>query len=118
MLTLAIVRVLICGVRNNGGKPCHRCLVPKDDMAKLGAPIDTERRDLTRCVLQNEEVVTRARADIESGCAIDGAKVESLLKPESLTPSLVRPSSLPPLRAECPSIGLPFSTLTTCYVGL
>lgn len=62
-------------------------------MAKLGSPIDTECRDLTRCVLRNEGAITRARADIEFGYAVDGAKVEDRLKPESLTPSLVR---LPP----------------------
>lgn len=82
-------RVLICGVRNNGARPCHRCLIEKGDIHKLGAPSDTERQDLGRCAIQHTQAVAEARAEITAGYAVDGSRVEDILKGRSLVPTQV-----------------------------
>ena len=72
-------------MRNNGCHPCHRCLVGKGDLEKLGAPNDTERMIKTRCEAEQATLVKQARKDIEDGSAFDGTKVEAALFPKSLT---------------------------------
>lgn len=58
-------------------------------MGKLGALTDTERLEGTRCVNQKVSAVAQARKDIEAGYAVDGTKVEDVLKPLSLVPAQV-----------------------------
>ena len=82
-------RILVAGIRNNGVCPCHRCLIKKSDLSDLGAPADSQQ-----CVEQRidsedrrRELVEDARREIaENNYAVDGAKVEGLLKSQSLVP--------------------------------
>ncbi|KAJ3543473.1 hypothetical protein NMY22_g3125 [Coprinellus aureogranulatus] len=41
-------KVLVAGLRNNGGHPCHRCMIGKDEIYKLGSPSDTTRNTALR----------------------------------------------------------------------
>lgn len=88
-VVLTASRVLIAGVRNNGGCPCHRCLIKKTDLSNLGAPTDTERREQLRSEQEQHTKVAEARAIIASGYAVDTEQVEALLKPLSLVPTHV-----------------------------
>jgi hypothetical protein len=83
-------RILIGGIWNNGGCPCHRCTIKSCDLSNLGAPTDTERRDQVRSEEDQWTKVAKAREVIESGYAVDTAQVEALLKPHSLVPTVVR----------------------------
>ncbi|KAJ2935903.1 hypothetical protein H1R20_g1191, partial [Candolleomyces eurysporus] len=82
-------KILVAGIRNNGVHPCHRCLIQKSDLSNLGAPNDNQR-----CLQQRidsddrrRKLVADARKEIlENNYAVDGNKVESLLKPQSLVP--------------------------------
>ncbi|KAF6761428.1 hypothetical protein DFP72DRAFT_1062420 [Ephemerocybe angulata] len=81
-------KILVAGVRNNGSCPCHRCLVIKSDLGKLGAPTDWDRVIRIRNLDQQDDKVAKARSLIyEKGYAIDGEKVEEQLKQSSLTPA-------------------------------
>ena len=82
-------RILVAGIRNNGLCPCHRCLIEKSSIKNLGAPSDNQRRLQQRVDSENErrEVVSEARKEIvENDFAVDGTRVEALLKPQSLVP--------------------------------
>lgn len=82
-------------MRNNGISPCHRCLVAKEDLSRLGAPSDVER-NLPRSESVAKSAVDEAWKEIfEEGYAVDTAKVEDRLKPLSLVPTLVCPPFLP-----------------------
>ncbi|TEB31567.1 hypothetical protein FA13DRAFT_1590707, partial [Coprinellus micaceus] len=81
-------RVLIAGIRNNGGCPCHRCTIQKSELSKLGAPTDTERRDRLRSEQEQKGKVDKAREVIRSGYAVDTSQVEDSLKPLSLVPTV------------------------------
>jgi hypothetical protein len=96
LLFLLAPRTLVAGTRSNGVSPCHRCLVPKSELYKLGAPIDTERRS-PRSDSEANEAIDEARKEIfERGLAVDTTKVEDRLKPLSLVPTLVsQPLFLP-----------------------
>ena len=87
-LTSLFLRALISGIRNNGLKPCHRCLIKKEDLWKLGSPLDSERIHSRRCQTTQEASITRARtAIITDRYAVDSDKyVESELVGDSLTP--------------------------------
>lgn len=79
----------MAGIRNNGSYPCHRCLIPKTDLDKLGAPNDTERVQKMRCESEQAALVHQAKQTIEEGFAFDGKKVEVDLFPQSLTATQV-----------------------------
>lgn len=65
-------------------------MVAKNDMSKLGAPTDTERFT-SRTETEDRVAISDARKEIfDSGYAVDSTKVEDLLKPRSLVPTLVR----------------------------
>ncbi|TEB22930.1 hypothetical protein FA13DRAFT_1590392, partial [Coprinellus micaceus] len=79
-------KTLIAGLRNNGGCPCHRCLVDKGDLGKLGAPTDNERDDQIRREDDQKELVDLARDEISSGFAVNGDRIDLHLKEKSLVP--------------------------------
>ncbi|KAJ3546960.1 hypothetical protein NMY22_g1843 [Coprinellus aureogranulatus] len=62
-------KTLICGIRNNGSRPCHRCLIGKDEIFKLGAPTDSERVNDERCPGDQLDKVSAAQAVIQRGYA-------------------------------------------------
>jgi hypothetical protein len=83
----------VAGIRNNGSAPCHRCLVAKGALHKLGAPTDTER-ETSRSEAEGKKAVEDSRQEIfEGGYAVASTKVEEFLKPQSLVPTIVRPLS-------------------------
>lgn len=83
--------MLIAGIRNNGMCPCPRCLIPKSDLSRLGAPIDIDRQTNERSERRRAQAVMEARHEIvENGYAIDSTKVEAKLKSQSLVPVEVR----------------------------
>ncbi|RXW21632.1 hypothetical protein EST38_g4229 [Candolleomyces aberdarensis] len=103
-------KILVGGIRNNGICPCHRCFIKKSDLSNLGAPIDDQR-----CVQQRinsedrrRELVSDARREIlENRYAVDGTKVEALLKSQSLVPvnnAFFSPHFLPFIVSILPSL--------------
>lgn len=91
----AFYRVLIATIRDMGSCPCPRCKVKKSDLFKSGTTQDMQER---RANVRKDDAAFRskvkdARTQIfDHGYTIDsGAKVEPILKPESLVPTEVRP---------------------------
>ncbi|TEB34018.1 hypothetical protein FA13DRAFT_1789210 [Coprinellus micaceus] len=80
------LRTLIAGLRNNGRCPCHRCLVTKEDLWKLGAPVDDERKKAVRSEIKQKALVDNARDEITAGFAVDGVRIDAYLKETSLVP--------------------------------
>ena len=88
-------RVLLASIRDIGGRPCPRCLIPlkatdqlgqnADDRIRIeGKRVDDERR---------KKLIRRARRYIyEGGRVVKSAKVELLLKEMSLVPTEVCPT--------------------------
>ncbi|TEB38831.1 hypothetical protein FA13DRAFT_1751399 [Coprinellus micaceus] len=79
-------KALISGMRNNGGAPCHRCLVKKSNLFHLGAPADVERTSERRNATQEQSDVLEAEQLIQNGYAVNSDKVEDVLKWQSLVP--------------------------------
>ena len=82
-------RILVAGIRNNGACPCHRCLIKKSELSNMGTPIDDRQCIQQRidCEDRRRELVSDARREIfENNYAVDGTKVEGLLKSQSLVP--------------------------------
>jgi hypothetical protein len=80
----------MCSIRNMGGFPCPRCLVPMDRMDLIGTRRDEKQRlTLARVDTASYRAkITGARQLIyENNLAVDSAAVERLLKPESLVPT-------------------------------
>ncbi|TEB30442.1 hypothetical protein FA13DRAFT_1710454 [Coprinellus micaceus] len=85
--------VLVAGIRNNGGCPCHRCFIKKGDLCNLGAPVDTERHHQPRSEPDQWKKVIEARKLIVRGYAVNTDQIEDLLKPDSLVPTVTSLSS-------------------------
>jgi len=82
----------MCSIRNMGGCPCPRCLIPMESMHLIGTKRDTKQRTTLARIdnLSRQAKVGSARRLIyESNFAVDCAAVERLLKPESLVPTAV-----------------------------
>ncbi|KAH7917705.1 hypothetical protein BV22DRAFT_1025919 [Leucogyrophana mollusca] len=83
-------KILIATIRNLGGCPCPRCLIPMARVSDIGKERDMLQRTLLART-DNEEYrrkITSARKFIyEKNYAVNYAKVEELLKPESLLPT-------------------------------
>jgi hypothetical protein len=85
-------RVLIATVRNLGGCPCPRCLIPKERIQNMGMPRDRQQRET---LVRNDErrllQVSTARSLIyEQNLGVGSAAVERILKSQSWVPTLVR----------------------------
>ncbi|KAG9031058.1 hypothetical protein FS837_003120, partial [Tulasnella sp. UAMH 9824] len=83
--------VLLATIRNLGNCPCPRCLIEKQDIAKLGTIHDTARR--TSNARKDDEArqgrVSAARGLIlESGNTVDSVAVERILKIRSEVPTI------------------------------
>ena len=82
-------RCLIATIRNNGTHACHRCLVgdTKGEISKLGTPADVECRQNLRNASDDRTAVDSAIEEIYiNRFAVDGSRVEALLKERSLVP--------------------------------
>jgi hypothetical protein len=85
-------RVLVATVRNLGGCPCPRCLIPKERIQNMGMPRDrTQRVTLGRDDERRGMMVNKARSLIyEENYAVGSARVEQILKSQSWVPTSVR----------------------------
>ncbi len=91
LLTNAI-RVLLSSIRNMGGCPCPRCLIPKGSTHLVGTEHDrNERKNLARVNdLEYRKNISDARKEIyQNKRVVDGVTVQRLLKAESLVPTEV-----------------------------
>lgn len=84
-------RTLLASIRKMGDYPCPRCLVPKENLKYMGTKEDMLNRINNSRVddLNRKRKIKDARALIYAKgkpAAVDGKKVEALLKSESLVP--------------------------------
>ncbi len=97
VITDLTIRVSLATIRDNGLFPCHRCLISKSAIHKLGCPSDIAvRLQNTRSFLVG--LVKKARKLIyKDAKAINGSGVDDILKGFSGVPTEVRctPSSMP-----------------------
>ena len=86
-----LTRVLIATVRNLGGCPCPRCLIPKDRIQNMGMFRDRlQRETLERNDERRGAMVNAARSLIyEKNFAVGSAAVERILKQQSWVPTSV-----------------------------
>ena len=80
-------------MRNVARCPCPRCLIPKIRVANMGMPQDMKQRmTLARTDdVRRRNLVKNAREIIYAkNYAVDSDVVETLLKDESLVPTMVR----------------------------
>lgn len=90
-LKLTKARVLIATIRQLGGCPCPRCLIPTTRLHNLGMSRDRQQRStLARSDASRSQLVATARNLIyEKNYGVGSAAVESLLKPNSWVPTSV-----------------------------
>lgn len=86
-------RILIATIRDYGLFPCPRCLIPKDEIFKIGRDDDRRAREELRRAdtVERQGRVERVRTDLyENGYAFSGDHVDGALKDGSLVPTKVR----------------------------
>lgn len=89
-MELVRYRVLVASIRDKGRCPCPRCLIPLEQVEKLGTVQDMkQRKSLARADNQAKRLkVADAREYIyDKNFAVDSDYVEDLLKNESLVPT-------------------------------
>ena len=87
-------RVKIVTIRDYGLYPCTRCLIPKEEIFKLGREEDRRIRKESRRVdtVERQGRVDQARKNLyKDGYALSGEYVDGFLKDGSLVPTKVRP---------------------------
>jgi|ERR1700710_549961 len=88
-----IVRALLATIRNLGGCPCPRCLIPKSRIQNLGLSRDMKQHQTLARIDDDarQSKVTISRSLIyDRGYSIRSNAVENLLKEHSLVPTSVR----------------------------
>ncbi|KAG2342261.1 hypothetical protein BDR05DRAFT_976464 [Suillus weaverae] len=82
-------KVLVATVRNLGGCPCPRCLIPKEWIQNMGMPQDrTQRITLRRDDERRRMMVSEAHSLIyEQNYGVGSAAVEHILKSQSWVPT-------------------------------
>ncbi|KAG6916065.1 hypothetical protein DXG01_008590 [Tephrocybe rancida] len=84
-------KVLMATIRQLGGCPCPRCILPKSKIQYIGTPEDRVARIQMERVdnLSRHNKITKSRQFIyNKNFAVDSAAVERELKPESLVPTV------------------------------
>ncbi|KIJ90122.1 hypothetical protein K443DRAFT_15498 [Laccaria amethystina LaAM-08-1] len=84
-------KVLLTTIRNMGGRPCPRCLIPKGHIHLVGTECDKVQRKLSARTNDNvyQEKIREAQALIYGkNWAVESAPVQRILKPQSLVPTL------------------------------
>ncbi|EJD46295.1 hypothetical protein AURDEDRAFT_49043, partial [Auricularia subglabra TFB-10046 SS5] len=81
-------KVLIATIRDGGGCPCPRCLVPKAELCNMGTLEDLDARANQGRIddLARRAKVKRARAYLRKGFAPNYTAIEKELKAESYVP--------------------------------
>ena len=85
--------MLIAALRDKGLHPCPHCLITFQDIPNLGTPFDRQLRDSLAHKDENlrHQLVTEARRLIyEEGYAINGEKVDRILRSLLAVPIVVR----------------------------
>ncbi|EUC55247.1 hypothetical protein RSOL_104410 [Rhizoctonia solani AG-3 Rhs1AP] len=83
-------RVLLATIRDKGRCPCVQCLIPMDQIHKMGTRSDMQARTKKprRDNLQRQKLVKKARSLIyDNNKAVNNTEVEDLLQPTSLVPT-------------------------------
>ena len=86
---------MIATIRDFGLYPCPRCLIPKEEISKIGSEDDQRtRRELQRVDnIERQGRVKQARVNLyEKGYALGGDHVDRYLKEGSMVPTMVRRS--------------------------
>lgn len=86
-------RVLLASIRDKGDCLCPHCLVRKDQISLLGTKADRQRRvqSAREDSERRQAKVSSARRFIyERGLNVNSTRVEAILKPTSLVPTVVR----------------------------
>ena len=84
---------MIATIRDFGLYPCPRCLIPKEDIFRIGTEEDRRTREESRRMdtVERQRRVEEARANLyEHGYALTGDNVDGVLKEHSLVPTKVR----------------------------
>ena len=84
---------MIATIRDFGLYPCTRCLIPKDQIFKIGTDDDRHARQESRRVdtIERQGRVEGARTDLyENGYALSGDHVDGALKDGLLVPTKVK----------------------------
>jgi hypothetical protein len=84
---------MIATIRDFGLYPCPRCLIPKEQIFKIGREDDRLTREESRRVdtIERQGRVEQARKNLyEHGYALSGDHVDGFLKDGSLVPTKVR----------------------------
>jgi hypothetical protein len=92
MIAQSIVRVLLATIRNLGGCPCPRCLIPKSRVQNLGLSLDMKQRQTLARIDDNSrknKVATSRSIIYDSGYGVRSNYVENILKDQSLVPTPV-----------------------------
>ncbi|KAG2741806.1 hypothetical protein P692DRAFT_201726163 [Suillus brevipes Sb2] len=83
-------KALIATIRNLGGCPCPRCLIPKFRVQNLGMSLDIKQREtlarIDNNARQSKVVISRSHI-YDLGYGIRSTAVENLLKEHSLVPT-------------------------------
>jgi hypothetical protein len=84
-------RVLVVTIRQLGGCPCLRCLIPTARLQNLVMSRDRQQHStLARSNASRDQSVAAARSLVyERNYGVDSTAIESLLKPESWVPNSV-----------------------------
>jgi hypothetical protein len=83
---------MIATIRDLGLYPCPRCLIPKDEIFKIGREEDRNFRKESRRVdsADRQRRVEQARKNLyESGFVVTSVHVDGILKQDSLIPTKV-----------------------------
>lgn len=87
-----MTRAALATIRERGLCPCPRCLVEKKNADKMGLKNDMKARE-TKPRFFFSEVVNLARCCLyKLGYSISSTKIDDMLKPFSLMPTMVRTS--------------------------
>jgi hypothetical protein len=83
---------MLAGIRNNARCPCPRCLIPEALFKNLGMVRDMQQRETLRRMddeSKNSLVATAREIIYKNNYAVDNNGVDTLLKEQSLVPSMV-----------------------------
>ena len=92
-MLIFLCRVLIATIRDKGGCPCPRCLIPKQYLPGLGTTSAMKLRteQLRSDTTQRRGKIIQARDFIyNKGYVVNSKNVDNLLKEESYVPTEVR----------------------------
>jgi len=85
-------RIILACIRNKGGCPCPRCLIPLTKVQNLGQVQDRKDQQSLACVddgFRKRNVEMARDLIYEKGYVVNSVLVDRILKSQSLTPTTV-----------------------------